>query len=151
VTKLIWMQRVGSLLKKLWSKYSDLFIKSALFVIAILLGVLLIPIGLLYSLLFRVLNKFSIPEKLSTYLYSCALAIDQLGNVFCSDLFNHTLVTSDATVLFGDPDQTISAVLGYAQRDNQLTMIGRWIVNLLDTIDPDHCRKAMIKDINGEG
>lgn len=122
-----------------------------MFVTAILLGVILIPIGLLYSLGFRLSNNFSIPERLSAYLYTCSLAIDQLGNVFCSDLFNHTLITSYASVLFGNPDQTISAVLGYAQNNNSLTKIGGWVVNLLDTIDPDHCKKAMIKDINGEG
>ena len=122
--------------------------KIILFIVAILLGAILLPIGLLYSLLYRIFFKSRSDSTVSDYFYSCALAIDQLGNVFCSDLFNSTLIHLSASTPFGDADQTISAVLGYAQHEKSLTSAGDLIANLLDSIDPDHCKKAMIADIN---
>lgn len=121
--------------------------KAILFVVAVLLGVILLPIGLFYSLLYRLVFNTRANNKLSDYLYSCSLAIDQLGNVFCSDLFNTLLIHNSCTIPFGDPDQTISAVLGYAQRDKSLTTLGEIVCNLLDAIDPNHCHKAMLADI----
>lgn len=121
--------------------------KIILFITAILLGVILLPVGLLYSIVYRILYKTRAKSTVSDYFYSCALAIDQLGNVFCSDLFNSTLIHLSATTPFGDADQTISAVLGYAEAENSLTSAGEMIANLLNTIDPDHCKKAMIADI----
>lgn len=111
-----------------------------LFVLAVLLAVVFVPIGLLYSLL--TLR----PHPFGYYAKACAVAIDQLGNVFCSTLFNDLLIFPSAVVPFGNPDQTISAVLGYAQYTRSLTTIGSFLANLLDAIDPNHCRDAMIKD-----
>jgi len=122
-------------------------VKATLFVIAILLGVIFLPIGLLYSMLYRVVFTTRSNAKASDYFHTCALAIDQLGNVFCSDLFNSTLIYVTATHPFGDADQTISAVLGYAQEEKTLTTLGHALANLLDAIDPNHCNKAMIADI----
>ena len=121
--------------------------KIILFITAILLGVILLPVGLLYSIVYRILYKTRAKSTVSDYFHSCALAIDQLRNVFCSDLFNTTLIHSSTKVPFGDADQTISAVLGYAQAENSLTSLGDLVANMLDRIDPNHCKKAMIADI----
>jgi hypothetical protein len=121
--------------------------KAILFIIAILLGVVLLPVGLLYSIVYRLLFKTRSTSSVSDYFYTCALAVDQLGNVFCSDLFNSVFIYITASVPFGDPDQTISAVLGYAQHENTLTSTGELVANLLDAIDKEHCKKAMIADI----
>jgi len=112
----------------------------ALFLISVVLGVVFIPLGLLFSIVFRL--KYTINNGYD-YFKVCAIAIDQAGNVFCSDLFNLVLLTSKAKVKFGDPDRTISAVLGYGQYFNALTTFGVWIVLLLDKIDPYHCYNAM--------
>ena len=114
-----------------------------LFLVAVVLGVIFIPLGLLFSILFRL--RITINSGYD-YFKVCAIAIDQAGNVFCSDLFNMLLLTNKAKVKFGNPDQTISAVLGYAQYFNALAPIGKGVVILLDTIDPHHCYNAMIKD-----
>jgi hypothetical protein len=112
-----------------------------LFILAVALAVVFIPLGLLYSLL--TLR----PCPLGSYAKACAIAIDQLGNVFCSALFNDTLIFISPSVAFGDPDQTISAVLGYNQRSGTLTFLGKGLCWVLDTIDPRHCYKAMMRDI----
>jgi hypothetical protein len=112
----------------------------ALFLISVVLGVVFIPLGLLFSVVFRL--KYTINNGYD-YFKVYAIAIDQAGNVFCSDLFNLVLLTSKAKVKFGDPDRTISAVLGYGQYFNTLTTFGTWIVLLLDKIDPYHCYNAM--------
>lgn len=114
-----------------------------LFLIAVVLGVVFIPLGLLFSILFRL--RITINTGYD-YFKVCAIAIDQAGNVFCSDLFNLLLVTNKAKVKFGNPDQTISAVLGYAQYFDALTKLGKGVALVLDTIDPYHCYNAMIKD-----
>lgn len=114
-----------------------------LFLVAVVLGVVFIPLGLLFSIIFRL--KYTINSSYA-YFKVCAIAIDQAGNVFCSDLFNMMLINNKAKVKFGDPDRTISAVLGYGQYFNALTILGKWLVLLLDTIDPYHCYNAMIKD-----
>jgi hypothetical protein len=114
-----------------------------LFVIAVVLGVIFIPLGLLFSIIFRLK---SILCSRYNYFKVCAIAIDQAGNVFCADLFNLILVTRKAKVKFGDPDRTISAVLGYAQYFGAMSRVGKALVNLLDAIDPNHCYNAMIID-----
>lgn len=113
-----------------------------LFFLAVALAVVFIPLGLLYSLVTLRLCP------LSDYAKACAIAIDQLGNVFCSTLFNDVLIFQNPNVRFGDPDQTISAVLGYNQRDGSLTVFGFVLCWLLDTLDPRHCYKAMVRDQN---
>jgi hypothetical protein len=114
-----------------------------LFLIAVVLGVVFIPLGLLFSIVFRL--RITIKNGYD-YFKVCAIAIDQAGNVFCSDLFNILLITEKAVIKFGDPDRTISAVLGYAQYFNRLTRLGKYLVILLDKIDPNHCYNAMLKD-----
>ena len=114
-----------------------------LFLVAVVLGVILIPLGLLFSILFRL--RITINNGYD-YFKVCAIAIDQAGNVFCSELFNTILITNKAVVKFGDPDRTISAVLGYAQYFNRATKLGNRLIIILDTIDHNHCYNAMIKD-----
>jgi 8-oxo-dGTP diphosphatase len=109
-----------------------------LLIIAIILSAVLFPIGWVYSMITLKVNI----KKLSFYIITVALSIDQLGNVIMSQLFNHLLITKKG-YRFGDEDDTVSYVLGRNQATNNLKLLGRWLANILDWIDKDHCKKAV--------
>lgn len=101
--------------------------------IAYILLLILAPIGLIASLFTRPLN----------YFWRIAISLDQLGNVTCGEPMNLLLITQESISKFGDPDETISSVLGKNQRDKTLTRAGRVLVNLLDILDPNHAENSI--------
>lgn len=107
-----------------------------LFAISLVLTFVFAPIGLL----------FGFWQK--DYLVNCALSIDQTGNVIMSKLFDKILLKRHQNH-FGDPDQTISYVIGRNYIDNNLTPLGRAIRFILDFIEENHCLNAVLKEENG--
>lgn len=127
--------------------------KFLLFLIAVVLSSILIPIGLVFSFISRLFVwKFrGWRRKLGDYFYICAVSIDQTGNVFCSDLFNTILIKQkESNHLFGNADQTISAVLGYNDHYNTISKLGKYLVKLLDFFDNEHCEVAMLLDMTNK-
>ena len=59
-----------------------------------------------------------------------------------SKLFNDILITRDG-YLFGDDRETISSVLGKNQITHTLTVFGKLLCKVLDSIDKNHCRKSI--------
>lgn len=107
--------------------------------IAVILTIVIAPIALLYEII--TLIRFS---KVSDYFFNIALSIDQLGNVICQGLFNDLLIKKDG-FKFGNPDETISSVLGRNYQTNNLKFIGKAIRWTLDKIEKDHCIKSINK------
>jgi len=105
-------------------------------IIAILISIILFPIGFVVSMFY---------PKREKHLYNIALGIDQLGNVMCGQLFNLTLIKK-AGHRFGNEDETISSVIGKNKRTNTLTVAGRLLDRLLDTIDKNHSIDAIEED-----
>ena len=124
----------------------------ALLIVALALAVVLLPLGLLRTLI-EIWFRFFVPGTNSAskkglwYLggifRSVAIGIDQIGNSVCRDLFNRCLITS-AGYKFGKVQETISSVLGKNQETWTLTLVGRAVVGVLDWIDKDHCRESII-------
>lgn len=112
-----------------------------LVILAIVLSVILYPIGFLYALV-------TFKLKLKDYYYAIAYSIDQLGNVVMSAMFNKLLI-EDAKYKFGNPDWTISAVLGGNLLTMTLRPLGLWLVKILDSIDDNHCINAFENEIKG--
>jgi hypothetical protein len=111
-----------------------------LLLIAVLLSIILYPIGWIYSIItFRGSLK-----KLGKWWYVMAVSIDQLGNVVMSTLFNDILIRKYG-IEFGDEDQTISMVLGVNKKIGTLTPLGKFIADVLNKIDPNHVEKAIEK------
>lgn len=108
-----------------------------LLIIAILLAVLLFPIGWIYSLL----TLRAKPSRLNIYAKTIALSIDQLGNVVLSNLFNDIMITKDG-YQFGDEDETISKVLGVNKHYKTLKPLGKLLSWILNKIDRNHVEKA---------
>jgi hypothetical protein len=115
-----------------------------LFFVAILLAVVIIPIGFVYAILFAMVrfNGVLFFKMMDRMLYLIAYSIDQLGNVVCSSLFNDLLITKEGCK-FGHPDETISSVLGRNKKKRTLSKLGKKIACILNKIDPGHVEKAI--------
>jgi 8-oxo-dGTP diphosphatase len=101
--------------------------------VAALLSVILYPIGLLYSL-FR-------PQR-NEQAYQIAYSIDQLGNVVMKDAFNKWLI-KDKGYKFGNPDETVSSVLGKNKQAKTLTKSGKFLDKILNWLDNGHSVKSI--------
>jgi hypothetical protein len=108
--------------------------------IAVILTVIIAPFALIYEII--TLVRFS---KVSEYFLNIAIGIDQLGNVICQGLFNDILIKKEG-FKFGNPDETISSVLGRNYKTNTLTILGGLIRWILDKIEPNHCVKSIEED-----
>jgi hypothetical protein len=111
-----------------------------LLVIAVLMSVVLYPIGWIYSMInFKLSFK-----RLGGYWYVMAVSVDQLGNVVMGTLFNDIFIRKYGHK-FGDEDQTVSMVLGVNKKMGTLTKFGKFIADVLNKIEPNHVEKAIEK------
>jgi hypothetical protein len=115
-----------------------------LFLIALILGIILIPISIVFTIpiVFIVDSAEAAYNKLATYIKSIAMGIDQLGNVTLEYGLNEFWITKDG-YQFGNKMETISSALGKNQVKGTLTPFGWAIVNILDKINPNHCINAI--------
>lgn len=108
-----------------------------LLIIAKVLSWILFPIGWMYSLItFRL--KLS---RLNEYAFTIALSLDQLGNVVLANIMNDFLIKSEG-YKFGNPDDTISAVIGVNKLKGTLSPAGKAISYILNKVDNNHVEKA---------
>lgn len=79
-------------------------------------------------------------KDLNGYLWAKLIAIDQSQNVTCQYLWNYTLIKRKhpQATMFGNPDETISSVLGKNKQTDTLSVTGRLLDKLLDLIDDNH-------------
>jgi hypothetical protein len=121
-----------------------LFKNLILLLVAIILGVIFIPIGVVFAVVKLLL--LSKPKKaykvLTDLVFNIAVGIDQLGNTSCKYLFNATLIKGD-TIEFGNVDETVSSVLGKNYLANNLTKVGKVLNYILNKIDPKHSIKSI--------
>ena len=123
-----------------------------LFCVAGILSVILLPLGILWTVGEILVRIFSSSQKKSAFaksiwfltatLHSLALWLDQIGNAVCRDMFNRLLIEEDG-YKFGKVQETISSVLGKNERDWTLSLGGLLLVIVLDSIDKDHCRNSI--------
>lgn len=108
-----------------------------LLIIAKALSWVLFPLGWLYSLVTLRLRW----GRLNEYALGIALSLDQMGNVVLANLMNDFLIKKEG-YKFGNPDDTISAVLGFNKFKGALLPAGKAIAYILNKIDKDHVEKA---------
>jgi len=106
-----------------------------LFLISFILVVIIVPIGIILTTIFNF-------KKLNKYYFNLAISLDQFGNVAMSGMFNLILIKSSHN-LFGNPDETISSVLGKNKLDGNLMYLGRRLDALLNGIDKNHSIKSI--------
>lgn len=88
-------------------------------------------------------------NRLSRILYTAALSIDQFANVAFQEFWNLTL-RKNTGYKFGNPDETISGVLGKNKRDGTLSGIGKALDYILDKLDPGHSINSIEDDEESE-
>jgi hypothetical protein len=93
------------------------------------LAVLAIPVGVVYSVL----------ENAWGSVYAFFRGVSKVVSICASKLLNRLLIEPSG---FKFGTYSVSAVLGVNQRKNKLKPLGVWLSNLLDSIEPNHCRKA---------
>ena len=110
-------------------------------------GLILIPLGMLFSFTraFLTVQWNPIP-KLKAYVNSLGVALSQLLNTTCSELFNDILITNQG-FYFGNPDFTTSATLGMNEREGELRPLGKAFVWVLNKVDKNHCIKALESEL----
>lgn len=119
-----------------------------LFIVASFLFVTLLPFGVVSTII--VISKQALHGKFFKTLFgelnrlamSSAISLDQFGNTFFQYFFNYIMIKKEG-YQFGNMDETISSVLGKNQRDKTLSINGKILCKILDTIDPDHCKKSI--------
>ena len=124
-----------------------------LFWVAGILSVILLPLGIIWTVGEILVRIFSSSEKKSAFakslwfltatLHSLALGLDQIGNAVCRDMFNRLLIEEEG-YKFGKVQETISSVLGKNQMLDTLSLWGRILVSILELFEEDHCIKSII-------
>jgi len=119
--------------------------------IALVLGVVLLPVGFIYGIIssFFKVKWYEGVDYISTNFLMVAVGIDQLGNVTCAGLFNLCLLSrNDNRYPFGNPDETISGVLGKNEKAESLSTIGKGLNWILNFVDRGHSIKSIEEDEN---
>ena len=124
-----------------------------LFWVAGILSVILLPLGIIWTVGEILVRIFSSSQKKSAFtksiwfltatLHSLALWLDQIGNAVCRDMFNRILIEQDG-YKFGKVQETISSVLGKNQMLDTLSLWGWILVSILELFEEDHCIKSII-------
>lgn len=140
------------IMKKRPNQLKKLMISLVLFVVAVILSVVLMPVWIIYTLMMIIARIFihakhnSIQKAigyLASTIRSVAVGIDQIWNVIGRDLFNKILIKEN-WYKFWNVQETISSVLWHNEKDRTLTNLGWWLVKVLDKIEKDHCKKSII-------
>jgi hypothetical protein len=114
-----------------------------LFILSFLLVAIFTPLGIVCSLIKAILlfNK----QILDDYFFNLAISLDQFGNVAMAKLFDFIFIKSSSPDKFGNPDETISSVLGKNKLKNNLIYLGFRLDALLNGLDKDHSIKSIEK------
>jgi len=113
-----------------------------LFLISFFLVALFTPIGMIFTIIKSFL--FLDYDYANLYFKKLAISLDQLGNVSMATIFNIIFITSDKH-LFGNPDETISSVLGKNKLNNTLSYLGKRLDALLNGLDENHSINSIEK------
>ena len=113
--------------------------KAMKILLLLVLAIVAIPVGIVYSFgesLFFITSD--ILRSVWRAIYDFFRDVSIIVSVTASKFLNQLLM--DSGVPFGN--HSVSAVLGANQRELTLTNLGKWLQTILDSIEPNHCRKA---------
>jgi hypothetical protein len=113
--------------------------KAIKILLLLVLAIVAIPVGIVYSVgesLFFIASD--IIRSVWRAIYDLFRDVSIIVSVTASKFLNRLLM--DSGVPFGN--HSVSAVLGANQREKTLSKVGLWLVELLDSIEPNHCKKA---------
>ena len=112
-------------------------------VVSLIMLIIILPIVCVYMVLKRLINGNG--KMISVWCWRVSKAIDVFANIHGAEIFNDLLIKKGG-YKFGNPQETISSVLGKNQVEETLTILGNIIRAMLDIIEYGHC----ILSINNE-
>lgn len=112
-----------------------------MFIVAFILVAIFAPLGMLFttSKTMMLIDK----SYFDNYFKNLAISLDQFGNVACGGLFNFTLIQRGSKHKFGNPDETVSSVIGKNKVKNSLSLAGKLLDWVLDKLDANHSIKSI--------
>ena len=119
-----------------------------LYILSRLLGLIFIPVALMYTVLKSLYHRKFFKEGLpgiNSKFMSMAIAFDMYGNVVGKEIFNGILIKDKKIHPFGKKGETISEAIGWNKKWNNLTKTGKRLDAILDFFDPNHTLDS-IKD-----
>ena len=121
----------------------DGFLKKIFKVLLLLvLAGVVIPVGIVFTVLDSLwFTAQNILRTIWGLIYGFFRSVSKVVSV-CSGSFLTAALTKRG-VPFGT--HSVSAVLGANQREKTLSKLGTWLVEVLDSIEPNHCKKASEK------
>lgn len=108
-----------------------------LYVLACMLSFILNPFFIIYAII-----RLKSWDKINRYFFELALGKDQLGNICSSICFNDILIAKDG-IRFGNPDLTISGILGENKIRGKLKFLGKFLCWILNLLEKDHVEKSI--------
>jgi hypothetical protein len=113
-----------------------------IFIVAMFLLFTVGTFGLIYTIVWSVFNsaKISFFKYWADLMYTINVGIDKIGNVLLAAFLNKFAIV-EPVYKFGDINDTISEAL--AKNLNNLTPLGKFIVDVLEWIDPGHMEKSI--------
>ena len=116
----------------------EIFTNFAMAALAIALSLVMMPLGLVFAIVFIVFKMDSeiTTKYLSRVFFNVAKSLDILGNYVCAVLFNFVLIKKNESMYrFGKEGETISSALGKNFIVNNLTVFGKALNDILNFID----------------
>lgn len=115
-------------------KHPKAVLGAFLVVVAIFLGTLFFPVGLV-ALFWK--------KRWGQWFFNLAISLDQTLGVMYDTALNGLFFRGDK---LGNPDETISSVTGKNKRSGTLTKAGCVLSFFLDKLDPNHSLKSIEDD-----
>jgi len=119
-----------------------------LYILSRLLGLIFIPVALVYSMIQSIYHRKFFAEGLpgiNAKFRSMAIAFDMYGNAVGKEIFNDTLIKDKSIHPFGKKGETVSEAIGWNKKWNNLSKTGKRLDAILDFFDPNHTLNS-IKD-----
>ena len=116
------------------------------FIALVTLALISYPVGIVYGFIVRVFEWTSLlltadVARILIGIYSVGIKMSSVLNAVAASWLAAWLTMPGYDLKFGEY-YPVSAVIGKAYRDGQLTKVGRWLRNQLEDIDPGHCERA---------
>lgn len=108
-------------------------IRAIIYIIAIIVIAILTPLGVVYTAIKNIFTfKFKTwTLKLIDYIEVLFIAIDQICQIFFSDLLNDIAIKKGG-YSFGDPDDTIGYCIRRNHKKEKLTLFGKFVQLIID-------------------
>lgn len=117
----------------------------------IILAMFIVPLLFIPALIWKIYASISYEDRkardiltgTARFFVAMAVSIDKFGNCAYGGFFNAVLL-KEQKYKFGNTHETISEVLGWGMYFGDLTETGKWLYNVLEWLEENHCEGARL-------